>query len=108
MKLLTQKIIKALEKSPLYSTDGVELKDKNVICKFFHPVAGWRWYVFEGNKLENGDWEFFGMVDGLEKELGYFTLSQLENAPKRFGLGVERDLSVFNEPYKNFMSTDEM
>lgn len=40
MKLLTQKIIKALEKAPLYSTDGVELKDKNVICKFFHPVAG--------------------------------------------------------------------
>ena len=48
------------------------------------------------------------MVDGLEKETGYFTLSQLENAPKRFGLGVERDLSVFNEPYKNFMSADEM
>ena len=102
MKLMTKQIEKALLKSPLYSTDETPLEEKNVVCKFFHPLRGWRWYVFEGNKTEDGDWEFFGMVHGLEKEMGYFTLSELENLPKQFGLGVERDLSVFNEPYKNF------
>ena len=102
MKLITKEIEKALLKAPLYSTDGVSLKEKNVICKFFHPISGWRWYVFEGNKAENGDWTFFGMVHGLEKEMGYFTLSELQSIPKKFGLGIERDLYVFNEPYKNF------
>ena len=104
MKLMTKQIEKALLKAPLYFTDGTPLEEKKVICKFFHPITKWRWYVFEGNKLDNGDFEFFGMVHGFDKEMGYFTLSELENLPKRFGLGVERDLSVFNEPYKNFMN----
>jgi len=35
---------------------------------------------------------FFGLVDGFEKELGYFSLSELENLRGPFGLKVERDL----------------
>lgn len=87
MKLITKAIENKLIKYPLYSQDGKKIKD--VIVKFFHPWSGWRWYVTEGNKLENGDWEFFGFVEGLEKEWGYFTLSELErlNNP----IPVERD-----------------
>ena len=87
MKLLTATIEKKLAKYPLYSQDGK--KEKDVIVKFFHPWSGWRWYVTEGNKLDNGDWEFFGLVEGFEKEWGYFTLSELMalNRP----IPVERD-----------------
>jgi hypothetical protein len=38
------------------------------------------------------DVEFFGLVDGLELELGYFWLSELKEARGHFGLPIERDL----------------
>ena len=92
--ILTKKVEELLKKTPLYSTDGVELKDKKVICKFFTPFSNWAWYVFEGNKLPNGDWEFFGMVNGFEKEMGYFYLSELKS------VGAICDENIFNKPYK--------
>jgi Protein of unknown function (DUF2958) len=39
------------------------------------------------------DFLFFGYVIGQEAELGYFSLSELEQIRGRFGLPVERDLS---------------
>jgi hypothetical protein len=90
MKLLTSAIIKQLEKSPLGSYDGA--KYPKVIVKFFTPDSSWTWYVTEGDKLENGDWEFFGLVEGLESELGYFRLSELQEARGNFGLPAERDM----------------
>jgi hypothetical protein len=42
---------------------------------------------------ENGpDWEFFGLADVHEPELGYFRLSDLQSFRGRFGLGIECDL----------------
>ena len=35
---------------------------------------------------------FFGYVDGLDRELGYFSLDELESITRPFGLGIERDL----------------
>lgn len=89
MKLITKDIEKKLLKHPLYSTDGQ--KEKEVIVKFFNPYSGWRWYVCEGEKQENGDWLFFGLVEGIEKEWGYFTLSELQSIPTPYNLGIERD-----------------
>ena len=73
-----------------------------VVCKFFTPDAGWTWYAIEGSPVdEAGDYDtdkakvdfvFFGLVSGLEVELGYFSLSELESARGAFGLPVERDL----------------
>ena len=103
MKLLTAQIVKKLEKTPIYSTEGVELQEKKVICKFFNPIGSGTWYVFEGNKIENGDWEFFGVVDLLDKEMGYFLLSDLQKIELPFGLKIERDISVFNKNYSDFM-----
>ena len=40
----------------------------------------------------DGEDEFFGLVDGFERELGYFSLSELQAFRGRFGLGIERDL----------------
>ena len=88
MKLITKKMENVLSKYPLYSQDN---KGENAvaICKFF--LQGFTWYVLEAQKNGN-DYEFFGIVDGLEKEYGYFTLSQLQSLKGRWGLGVERDM----------------
>jgi hypothetical protein len=90
MKLLTAEIIKKLEKSPLYATEKINVKP--IIVKFFNPTGSGSWYVCEGEKQEDGDWLFFGFVDLLEKEWGYFTLSELQSVKGRFGLGIERDM----------------
>jgi DUF2958 family protein len=89
MKSLTKAIEAKLEKFPLYSHDGCKRPD--VIVKFFTPDSNWTWYVTEGNKTETGDWEFFGLVEGFESELGYFTLSDLQSAKGPLGLSIERD-----------------
>lgn len=57
-----------------------------VICKFFTPDSSWTWYVIEFD----GEDSFFGYVVGFEKELGYFSLSELQEV--RGGLPIERDL----------------
>ena len=88
MKLITKKIENELAKYPLYSQDG-KGKEAVAICKFF--LQGFTWYVLEAQKNGN-DYEFFGIVDGLEKEYGYFTLSQLQSLRGRWGLTVERDM----------------
>lgn len=89
MKLITKEIAKSLP--ALYSTDGIPYQEKNVAVKFFTPWANWTWYVFEGEKLENGDFEFFGLVEGFEAELGYFRLSDLASIKGPAGLKIERD-----------------
>ena len=89
MKLITKAIEKKLLNTPLYSTDGNKVKD--VLVKFFNPCGAGTWYVFEAEKNGN-DWEFFGLVDLYEKELGYFTLSELESIRLPFGLSIERDM----------------
>jgi hypothetical protein len=85
MKLLTAEIRDALP--PLGSTDGQGL-DARIIVKFFTPTSNWTWYAteFDGEDL------FFGLVDGLDKGFGYFSLSELQSVRGPFGLGVERDL----------------
>ena len=87
MMLLTKEIENKMP--ALYATDGAE--DKDIAVKFFAPWGNWTWYVFEGEQMENGDWEFFGLVDGQEKEMGYFLLSQLTEMRGPGGLKIERD-----------------
>lgn len=90
MKLITKALEKLFAKYPTYSQDG-KMYDAVVIAKFFMPWSNFTWYVTEACKLANGDYEFFGYVDGLEGEFGYFTLSELQSLRGRFGLRVERD-----------------
>lgn len=94
MKLITKEIEKQLEKHPLYSTEEVPVEQKKVIVKYFGGSAC-TWLVYEGEKQSNGDWLFFGNVtlNGEDWELGYFTLSQLQELRfPPFGLPIERDL----------------
>ena len=55
--------------------------------KFFTPWTSWTWYATEFD----GDDLFFGLVDGQEKELGYFSLKELESLKGPYGLKIERD-----------------
>ena len=92
MKLLTKEIETKLPK--LYSTEKENISP--IIVKFFDPTGSWTWYAIEGQKEADGDWTFFGMVDGFEKELGYFTLSELQTAKQGLtglrSLPIERDM----------------
>jgi hypothetical protein len=76
------------------SGPGRELSsdELSVYIKFFLPDANWTWYAVSASKDENtGDIQFFGLVDGLEPELGYFWLSELSGVRSKLGLTVERD-----------------
>ena len=93
MMLLTKEIRKKLPK--LRETEG-QGDDAIVIVKFFDPCGSWTWYAVEGEPIldEDGneiDFQFYGMVDGFEKELGYFNLGELASVKNRLGIGIERD-----------------
>ncbi len=85
MKLLTKEIEKKLPK--LYSQEKVS--DPLCVVKYFTPDSNWTWYGIEYSPETR---LFFGLVDGFDKELGYFSLDELENIRGPYGLPVERDL----------------
>jgi hypothetical protein len=85
MKLLTQKIKKRIPK--LYEQDKLG-KNAKIHVKFFTPDAQWTWYATEFD----GEDTFFGLVHGHEKELGYFSLRELQSIRGAYGLPVERDM----------------
>ena len=93
MKLLTQEIRKKLP--PLYAQDG---KGGMAVahCKFFTPDSSFTWWISEGSPImDDGvevDFQFFGLVEGHCKELGYVNLSQLESVKGPLGLPIERDM----------------
>jgi hypothetical protein len=91
MQLITKDIERKLEQHPLYSGDSLPRDEQEVIVKFFTPDSNWTWYVTEGQRRENGDWEFFGLVDGDCAELGYFCLSDFQDVKGPLGLYIERD-----------------
>lgn len=71
---------------PLYSTEREP--DPLMIVKFFTPDSGWTFYASEFD----GEDTFFGWVGGLDQELGYFSLAELQTARGPFGLPIERDV----------------
>ena len=83
--LLTKANRRALP--PLYSQDG---KGGEAVAqvKFFDPCGSWTWYAteFDGEDL------FFGLVEGHEKELGYFSLAEIRGFKGPLGIGIERDM----------------
>ena len=57
--------------------------------KFFTPWSSWTWY---GSEYDPKHGIFFGVVVGLEREFGYFSLEELEGIRGPGGLTIERDL----------------
>lgn len=71
----------------LYATEK-QGEEAIVQVKFFTPDGNWTWYAteFDGEDI------FFGLVYGLEAELGYFSLRELSGVRGALRLPVERDL----------------
>ena len=73
-----------------YSQEKVA--DPIAYAKYFHPLSSWTWYATEHDSEEG---LFFGLVDGFEREWGYFSLADLQSI-NNGGLGVER--AVYETP----------
>jgi len=86
----------AAQLPPLYSGEG-QGENAIAVVKFFTPWTSWTWYASE---YYPEDRIFFGLVDGHERELGYFTLDDLEAIRGPGGLRVERDLHWKPRPLK--------
>ena len=82
---------------PLGSQDGKGF-DAIAQVKYFTPDANWTWYATEYDPEER---VFFGLVIGLEQELGYFSLDDLEAARGPLGLPIERDLHFTPAPLRD-------
>ena len=94
MELLPEEIRKQLP--PLYSQD--DLGDEAIAyVKYFATGTDWTWYAteFDGRDC------FFGLVQGFEEELGYFTLSEFVNSQLPAGVAIERDLHFKPTPLKH-------
>jgi len=84
--LIPQEILKTIPK--LYATE--KQKNPTIQLKLFTPDSNWTWYILEYDSEQK---LLFGLVDGHEQELGYFSLRELEELTGPMGLHVERDLS---------------
>lgn len=86
MKLMTQELEKKFPK--LYETENLKSSEIKVIAKYFHPLSIYTWYATEYDPEQK---LFFGFVIGHDKELGYFSLEEMESIEVN-GLKIERDL----------------
>ena len=76
------------EKIPkLYATEQED--DPLALLKYFTPDGSWTWFLTEYDPEQR---LAFGLVIGHERELGYFSLNELEKLRGPVGLPVERDL----------------
>lgn len=82
-KLITNELLKKFEELGAQDTP-----DAIAVSKYFHSMSDWTWYATEYNKDEE---MFFGLVNGFETELGYFSLEELSGMI--YGVPFERDLS---------------
>ena len=74
-----------------------EAEDPVARVKIFDPCGSWTWYVQEFDPETN---EAFGLVDGFEKELGYFDLSEMSEVAGPLKIGLEVDVRFEPMPIK--------
>lgn len=84
MMLLTKENLRKLP--PIYAQQNEG--DPIIYVKFFTPWSNWTWYAMEYDPEER---MFFGIVEGLETEFGYFSLDEIAEVRGPFGLKIERD-----------------
>ncbi len=98
-----QQLLPAYVRKCLPTLDAIAekpLAELTAAVKFFYPDFGWTWYgvAWDGDDL------FFGLVDGFEKELGYFRLSELLANRGKLGCPIERDRYFTPAPVSDFMN----
>ena len=85
MNLLPPDIAQSIPK--LYEQES-KGEDAVIHVKLFDPCSNWTWYMTE---LDGQD-VCFGLVKGLETELGYFSSRDLQQYKGRLRIGIERDI----------------
>ena len=85
MKLLTKELESRFAET---GSQDHKLYQAAVLAKFFCPWNQWTWYATEYDPETR---TFFGLVNGYEPELGYFSLDELEEVTGPMGLKIERD-----------------
>ena len=80
---------------PIHGTTGSD--EPVALVKIFDPCGSWTWYVQEFDPETN---EAFGLVDGFEKEFGYFSLSEMSEVAGPLGIGLEVDVWFKPTPVK--------
>jgi hypothetical protein len=96
MKLLTKALLRKLPELRAQESKGL---GAIAHVKFFTPDAHWTWYATE----YDGDDTFFGFVKGDFPEMGYFSLSELQQIRGCLGLPVERDRFFEPTPLQELM-----
>lgn len=86
MKLMTRELERRFAQVGRQEEKG---DDAIVVTKFFTPWTYWTWYATE---FYPEDRTFFGLVEGHEVELGYFSLDEFEETFGPARLRIERDL----------------
>ena len=88
-ELMTEKLAETIP--AIYAKEKVTDYDTVLAhAKLFSPYSNWTWYITEMD-AETG--QCFGLVEGFERELGYFDLTELAETTVFGGVpAVERDL----------------
>ena len=99
-KLIPQTLLSDIP--DLYETEG----SLNPIfhIKLFTPDSNFTWYIIEFSKADAKT--CYGYVQGMDSELGYFTLEELESIHGPLGLAIERDLSFIPTPFSQIKRTE--
>jgi hypothetical protein len=86
----------------LYATE--QIIGPEVYVKIFTPDSNWQWLVVEFDPEQR---LCFGLVKGLETELGYLSLAQLEEVRGPLGLANNRreGFGVTSGPRRRFQPT---
>ena len=92
-KLIPQTLLSDIP--DLYETEGVLNPVLHV--KLFTPDSNFTWFIIEISKADAKT--CYGYVQGLESELGYFSLDELESVHGPLGLAIERDISFKPTPF---------
>ena len=88
-QLMTKKLADTIP--AIYANENVADYDTVLAhAKLFSPYSNWTWFITE---MDAGTGQCFGLVEGLERELGYFDLTELaETTVLGTVPAVERDL----------------
>ncbi len=88
-QLMTQKLAETIP--AIYANEKVADYDTVIAhAKLFSPYSNWTWFITE---MDGETGQCFGLVDGFEKEIGYFDLTELAETTVFVDVpAVERDL----------------
>ena len=94
MQLLT----KELEKRFAEVGSQEDVKDPIVIAKFFNPCGAGTWYATEYDPTDRVFFGYVSIFGDCNDEWGRFSLDELAQYEGKFGLGLERDLYIKEQP----------